>query len=173
MGRRCSICTHPKREEIDKAILTGSPYATIAERFEISEAAISRHKNRHLSETIAKANEAAKAQGVEIVKQREVKDLEHALNVVGQLQEINAACQKVLRDALEYEDPQTVLKAADRVLRQLDFQAELVGDLDRGTEVNVTINQQWVEVRTVLMDALDPYPEARESVSSALVEYDS
>jgi len=47
-GRKCSICGHKKRGEIEKAIQDGISYRNISERFSISLGSISRHKE-HIS----------------------------------------------------------------------------------------------------------------------------
>ena len=54
MPRKCSICTHPKREEIEKAILRGDSFRRISTDFDVSEEAVRRHKNNdHVSRKIA------------------------------------------------------------------------------------------------------------------------
>ena len=46
--RPCTVCIHPKRDEIDAAILDDRPYRTIAAHFGISHLAVYRHKSNHL-----------------------------------------------------------------------------------------------------------------------------
>ena len=64
VGRKCSVCSHPERSEIDKALVTRSmSYRNIAERFGVSVGALSRHKANHLPRLVeaAKTSEAAQA----------------------------------------------------------------------------------------------------------------
>ena len=64
VGRKCSVCNHPDRNEIDKALVTRSTsYRNISERFGVSVGALSRHKANHLPRLVeaAKASEAAQA----------------------------------------------------------------------------------------------------------------
>ena len=64
VGGKCSICNHPQRSEIDKALVTRSmSYRNIAERFGVSVGALSRHKANHLPRLVeaAKASEEAQA----------------------------------------------------------------------------------------------------------------
>ena len=58
MPRICTICTHPDREGIDKALLDGGPYRGIAERFGASPSAVYRHKQDHLPKALVRAVEA-------------------------------------------------------------------------------------------------------------------
>ena len=47
MPRPCTICSHPKRDEINRALLERLPYRTVAKHFEASPAAVFRHR-QHL-----------------------------------------------------------------------------------------------------------------------------
>jgi hypothetical protein len=47
--RPCTVCTHPRRGEIDAALLDERPYRSIAEHFGISHLAVFRHKTNHLT----------------------------------------------------------------------------------------------------------------------------
>jgi hypothetical protein len=44
MARPCSICNHPKREEIDAALVAGTPLRDIARQFKTGKDALARHK---------------------------------------------------------------------------------------------------------------------------------
>ncbi len=55
MARRCTICTHDSRVEIDKALIAGEPYRVVAELHEVSRSAVYRHRERHIPKQIAMA----------------------------------------------------------------------------------------------------------------------
>jgi len=57
MSRVCTICRHSERQAIDAALVLGSSYRNIAQRFAVSVAALHRHK-KHLSEHLLAAREA-------------------------------------------------------------------------------------------------------------------
>jgi hypothetical protein len=57
MPRKCTICAHAKRNEIDLLLVDGVSFQNVADRFALSKAAIHRHKNKCLA-----------AEQVEIVK---------------------------------------------------------------------------------------------------------
>lgn len=64
VGRTCSVCNHPDRGEIDKALVTRSAsMRDIAGQYGVSRSALSRHKSNHLPRLVeaAKASEAAQA----------------------------------------------------------------------------------------------------------------
>jgi hypothetical protein len=56
--------------------------------------------------------------------------VEQAIDVVRQLKAINAASVAILHEARQAGNQETALKAVDRVLRQIEFQARLLGELD-------------------------------------------
>jgi hypothetical protein len=55
MARQCSICHHPKRSEIDRALIGGDPQMEIAREYGVSQAALSRHLHRYLGPEVAHA----------------------------------------------------------------------------------------------------------------------
>ena len=60
MPRTCSICSHPQRREIDRALLAGESLRNIAQRHGASLAALHRHKAH-----IAAAVQAQQAMTIE------------------------------------------------------------------------------------------------------------
>ena len=52
MGRPCSICTNDRKREIDAALLIGTPFRDIAQRFGTSVAAAHRH-SRHVQRALS------------------------------------------------------------------------------------------------------------------------
>ena len=65
VGRKCSVCNHPDRNEIDKALVTRSTsYRNVSERYGVSVGALSRHKANHLPRLVQAAEAAEEAQAV-------------------------------------------------------------------------------------------------------------
>jgi hypothetical protein len=155
MPTPCTICKHPKRTAMDKAIVSGQSCREISASFRVSEDALQRHKG-HLGKAIVKAAEAREEAG--------------ALDVLQQLRAINGAALGVLKKARDEGDGELQLKAIDRVQKQIELQAKLLGDLDEAPQINVTVSPQWIELRAVIVQALAPYPEARTAVARVLCE---
>ena len=154
MSRRCTICIHPERHEIDKALVAGRTYRAIAEKYRTSKTSLFRHKHDHLPVHIAKAAEIVEA--------------DDALDVVQQLRAINAACLEVLTKARASGRHETMLRAVDRIHRQIELQARLLGDLHEGRSVNIVVLPEWQRMRARVVTAVDAYPEARKAVIRAL-----
>ena len=101
MGRTCSVCSNPRRVEIDTALLSGQSLRVVASRFESSLGSVQRHKE-HVAPALALAHEAA-----------EVADADDLLSKVRGLEadarRIGAAAEKAgdLRTALQGVREQT------------------------------------------------------------------
>jgi len=166
MSRVCTVCAHSETPEIDRLLLAGEiSQREIADRFGLSQGAVSRHYRNHLPKVVAKAEEAAR---VEVAMRHEIEDLEHAIDVVQQLREINSASRDVLNEARDAGDGDLALKAVDRVHRQIELQAKLIGELDEGPSFNVVLSPRWIEIRTAIMDAVAGLPEAKARIGAAM-----
>lgn len=100
MSRRCAVCDHKARKQIDRLLIAGVSYRNISQLYTgFSKYSLSRHKREHIPELIAKA-----------VKDREAAAVEEAKDLVGEcnryLREANdllTACSRWLRDPLTGE----------------------------------------------------------------------
>jgi hypothetical protein len=137
-----------------------SPSCSVHSRYcSLSRPAIQRHKAEHLPQTMVKAKES--------------EDVGHAIDVVKQLKAINGASLQILNEAGLAGNSELVLKAVDRVLRQVELQAKLLGELDERPQVNVLLAPEWLTVRATVLTALAPYPEARVAVAQQLATLES
>jgi hypothetical protein len=155
--RVCTICINPDRAEIERLIVNQVSYRNIAERFDTSLAVINRHIPHVLASLIAERDEARK---------------EQALDVMAQLKAINNTTLQILKECRDAGKDKSglALFAIDRIQKQIELQAKLSGILDERpkVEVNVSISQEWISIRTDILQALLPYPEARQAVIVAL-----
>jgi hypothetical protein len=46
--------------------------------------------------------------------------------------------------------------------------AELEGKLATEPQITIINNPEWIELRTLIVVALDPFPEAKEAVANAI-----
>jgi hypothetical protein len=175
MPRVCTICQHPQRSEIDRALVAGTPLRDVAERYATTATTLHRHKEHigHALADAARSGAAAEAvHATALVRQqaaREAADARQVLDVVQQLKAINASSIAILKEARDDKKHGLALQAIDRVHRQIELQAKLLGELQQEGTTNITINTQWVQV---LLHALAPYPDARAAAAAALLEFD-
>lgn len=155
MPRSCTICTHPKREEIDRSLVAGESTAKISGRYRtIDERALRRHRANHLPAKLVMAEKA-----------EEVAQADDLLDQVRDLQERALA---ILDKAEETGELRTALSAIREARSNLELLAKLLGELDERPQVNILISPEWLELRTVIVGALEPYSEARGAVLRAL-----
>jgi transposase len=57
MPRRCTVCDHNERRNIDETLVTGASYRSVAKRFGLSESAVYRHQTEHPPAHLLKAEE--------------------------------------------------------------------------------------------------------------------
>ena len=155
MPRVCTVCRHPDRQAIDRALISGEAFRYVSERYRLSLAALVRHRDDHVPVALRRA---AEAQG-----------LADALDLVAQLKAVNSAAFRVLQEARDAGDGELALKAIDRVVRQLELVAKASGDLPEAPTVNVFLLPEFVAVQTAVVDALSPYPDARDAVVARLL----
>lgn len=196
MPQTCTICKHPERAKIERALVQGVSLRDIAGQFGASKSAVERHRKVCMPEEIAQAQEAREAA--------------FALNVAEQLHAINESSRTLLKVAQQAlyrivstqadelpsqaallamdkerraltlklsgiynwrknQDMQNAMQAIDRVQKQLELQAKLQGDLAQEGTVNIWISQEWASARQSLLEALRPFPEARVAVAQALL----
>jgi hypothetical protein len=155
MARACTVCVHPERPGIDRALVDGRSSYDLAGVYGLSHDAITRHTASHLPEQVAKARQDA--------------DVQQALDVVKQLRAINMATLQVLNEARQAGQKDLMLRAVDRVQRQIELQAKLLGELDERPQVNMLLAPEWVSIRGTVLSALAPFPEARTAVAAQLL----
>jgi hypothetical protein len=105
-----------------------------------------------------------------VARVRREEEHEIALDVVEQLRAINSASLAILEDARNGGEPSLALKAIDRIHRQVELQAKLLGEIDQRPQVNLYLTPEWLELRTLIVGALEPHPQAQEAIIMALEE---
>src|SRR5215207_6681275 len=159
MPRRCTVCDHPERHSIDEVLVTGAPYRSVAKQFELSESAVYRHKTEHLPAHLLKA--------------REVEEAARADDLLDQVRNLQAHALDILERAENAGDLRTALAAISQARGNLELLGKLAGELTDSPQVNVLVLPEWTRLRTVLLEALTPYPEARASVADRLLELEA
>ncbi len=154
MPRSCSVCTHPNRDEIDRALVAGEPNRRIAARCDVTERAIRNHKAGHLPAKLVMAQEAAA--------------VAEADDLLAQVRDLQRRAHNILDKAEEAGELRVALSAIREARGNLELLAKLLGELDDRPQVNVLVSPEWLELRTVIVGALDHHPQARDAVLRAV-----
>ncbi len=156
VARVCTICTHAERDALDAALLANESYRSITERYSVSAGAIARHKQEHIPAALAKASEAS--------------ETARGDTLLDQVRRLHESTLRILTKAEDAEEYRTALMAIREARGNLELLAKLLGELNDSPVVNVLVNPEWHHVRTVIVEALAPYPAARIVVAEALEE---
>jgi hypothetical protein len=129
MPRTCTVCSHPKRSEIDAALLRSDSLRSIVERCSISMGSLVRHSQKHLAQSIAAAKQA--------------REVEAGESLIHQARSLHARAMGILERAEAAGHLDTALKA----IRELRGILELLGKLDGQLQERATV--QRIEVHYV------------------------
>jgi hypothetical protein len=154
MPRRCTVCDHPESHSIDEALVGGAPYRSVAKQFELSESAVYRHKTEHLPAHLLKA--------------REAEETARADDLLDQVRYLQAHALDILERAEKAGDLRIALAAISQARGNLELLGKLAGELDERPVVNLTVSPEWLELRAVIVGALEPHPAAHGAVLRAL-----
>ena len=156
MPRTCTICRHDERQQLDRELVQRTPYRHIAARYEVSTGALQRHAREHLPELLAKG--------------REAEQMAEADKLLTNILALQARTLLMLQEAEKSGDLRIALVAVREARNNIALLAEMRGQLDRRPVVNVLVSSEWLELRALIVGALEPHPEARESVVRVITE---
>ncbi len=152
----CSICKHDEVNKINEMLISGVAAREVAREFGFNHVSVSRHKNKHLPEVLIKSKS--------LEEEGAADDLMHKLNT------IYDRAWRIVEEA-EKEKKYTASVAGLKECRScLELIGKLLGQLKTGNTVNIMYNPEFIQVRQVITEALQPYPEARQAVVQALDE---
>lgn len=160
MSRVCTVCQHPERETIDKALVGGEPVSTIAARYctidgrPLGRMSVQRHRDEHLSQTLAKSEA--------------VKEEARADDLVEQLKQLRGKAISLLLAAERAGDLRTALAGVREARATIELLLEAEERIDRRPVVNILVSDEWLRVRATIITALDAHPEAKQAVVLAL-----
>ena len=155
MPRHCTICDRDDRHAIDQALVGGEALRNISQRCSVSITALFRHHHSHLPQHLRHAHAV-----------HEVSQADQLLAKVVGLETDAKRLQGLAEDA---GDLKTALQAVRELVRIIELQARLIGELDDSPTVNVLVMPEWHALRGALFQALAPYPDARAAVATALL----
>ncbi len=156
MPRSCTVCTHERHEQIDDLLAAGLPKRQIASSFGVTEQSLKRHQDRHLPGILAATKRAV-----------------HADSLMARLEYLTREAHRLRGSAEREGDYRTALAAVRELVRIVELQSKLIGELKDSPAVNVLVAPQWLAVRTAIIEVLRPYPEVRALVAGRLAELEN
>jgi hypothetical protein len=152
--RKCAVCSHADKEIIDEALVWGLAFPALVAKYRVSKDSLSRHKANHLPATLAKAHEAG--------------EVARGDDLLADVRDLHSRAYSILDKAEGAGDLRTALGAIREARGNLELLAKLLGELDERPVTNVLVSAEWVMVRTAMLEALGPHPQARIAVAERL-----
>ena len=153
MPHTCTLCRHPERAVIEGELLAGQPLRNIAEQSGTSPQSLLRHRD-HVPQHLAKAHEAEQVAAAD--------------DLLAKVQGLEVDARRIAKAAEDSADLRTALAGIRELTRIVELVAKMRGEFQEGSTVNVTVAPEWLALRSRVLDALAPYPEARKAVVEAL-----
>ncbi|GAB6265575.1 MAG: hypothetical protein STSR0001_10200 [Methanothrix sp.] len=166
MGRKSKIEAHPQSEEIIRRLASGEEYSDIVRDIPgLTWDDLDYYQKNKLPNIISKSKDL-KALADEIESADVHKGDTYLQLVIG--------LQKKALDALEQQNAKEDPKSWAMVSREARGYVELMGKaLDRirdapPAQITIVNNPEWISLRTVIIQALDDFPEAKGAVINAI-----
>ena len=149
MPRKCSICIHERRAEIERSVLAGDSYRTVAQRFDVSRDAVVRHR-RHLAASTP--------------NDLNLEQIFQSGTLVEQLRSLSYEAQRLKEKAETAGDFRTALAAVRELCRIVELVAKLRGEIDGRAEINVMNLQLDAETARRIGETFLARHQLREAV---------
>ncbi len=154
MAQVCKVCTHEQLELINSDLAESKNISEISRKYNVSWHSLKAHRENHLPAHMVKAKEAEESIT--------------AGNLLSQVQFLQEKALSMLGKAEQAGDMKTALQGVREARGCLELLAKMQGELQQEGTVNITLAPEWMELRAVILQAVEPYPEARESITVAL-----
>lgn len=158
---RCTVCTHPHVDKINRALVAGTPKERIARQYGLKPDAMRRHFQNHVSE------EQRREIAVELKRERaqdtadELND--ERLDIANTYESLAKRVGKLIDRAEEAGDDSLALASMEGLRRVLSDIAKMQGKLAQQLTVQVSLNDspEWITLRDMLEVVFDAHPEAK------------
>jgi hypothetical protein len=154
LSRSCTVCSHPDSVLInEELVLKRTANRRVAAQYGLTEQSIRRHRE-HIPEMLARSSLA--------------EEVAEADSLLERLEDLHRRTEAILARVEETDNYGASLGAIREMRRNLELIGEVTKELDRTPTINLHLNPQWLELRAVIVTALEPYTDARESVLRAI-----
>ncbi len=169
---KCKVCLHREATAVNVALARGVSVRALSKRYTLSVDSLYRHARRHLPPQLKArliAGPALEGVDLECLMQTESQSL--LAHLVGLRNRLFAS----LDVAEESGDSGMVARISSQLHANFEIVGKLLGDLAAGSTTvnNILIAPQFIELRAELVQALKPFPAARQAVASVLHRLES
>lgn len=155
--RICKVCSSPFVEQINNDLLASHlSYAELEKKYHISRSVLCRHK-QHMKAQLMNRPET------DIVPAE-------PSSIMQRLHDLETRAENIYTEAILSDDRLNAIRALQEIRNTLKMYAEITGELSHAQilQQNVFISPEWLTLRNSILQALEPFPEARQAVIEAL-----
>ena|SRR5919112_1358523 len=155
MPQTCTICSHESRDAIEDAVVIHSQAKRrVAAQHGVTEQSLRRHLREHLPALLALARDAERAS--------------RADSLLDRIEALQSRTLAILEATEDTNEHRTALAAIREARSNLELIGEVTKELNRTPTLNLTLHPEYIEARTLIVQALAPHPEARDAVVRAI-----
>lgn len=131
MPRKCLVCESKRLKEIDKSLIDNESNRSIAKRFDLSAAAVQRHKTNHLP--------------VLLIKAKDAETVAHADKLIDRVQSLLERATRLADQAEKSKNLFAALTGVREIRGVLELIGRINGELQTGgTRVKIAIGStEW------------------------------
>jgi hypothetical protein len=171
---RCQVCTHDDRMTIDLALARGATVPVIVTKFPaLSKDSLYRHYHRHIPQATLQRLKVKSLAGI-IGKNLNVAELTDTENqsILAQIVALKSSLLGAISAAERADAGALFSSLCGRLTKLLEVEARILGQISTGSTTTITnyiASENFVAVRSALIAALHPYPDATKAVARALL----
>ncbi len=170
MANEPAVATHPDRAAIEIGLANNVALRTLSKRYGISITALSRYRDVHMpEELIARLRVRGCRSDEELARIREVESKSLVDHLAFQRSRLYAVADR----AAKIGDDTSEVRAFAEARRVSESIAKLLGEMGQhitinNTQINLLADPRWHGIRTELVRALKPYPQAWQAAVAAI-----
>ncbi len=126
MPRKCLVCESQHLKEIDQCLVNNESNRSIANRFDLSPAAVHRHRTNHLPKILTKAKQAG--------------EILESTSLMGRIERIMTRCEMIAETATKGKDWMPAIAASRELRGCLELLGKISGEIQSGTRIGIGIN---------------------------------
>jgi hypothetical protein len=164
MGRRSSIDQHPERARIERDLALKVPVRKVAKKYGVSRDALNWHRRHKIPSQLS-----ARLLGQALKREEDLEKLrtEESEGLLANLAAQRARILLAQDKALDRDELGVVAQLAGQIHKNLSLVGHYLGEFAQHavhTNINILIRPEYLELRSALIRALQPHPDARRAI---------
>jgi hypothetical protein len=158
MGRKSKIESHPDCKKIITLLASGEEYSKILQDYPtLTWFDLDYYSKNKLPVLVSKSPEF----------KAEVEEF-RGNNTLEEVRSLKEKALEILAQAQQAGDLKTALMGIREARSCLELWMRAEGQLNDAPQITIINNPEWVEIRTLIISALDPFPDAKQAVCEVL-----